>query len=227
MPGRRGRLRRPARRVRAPWSRSAAGSAWSETTTWRCSTSSTSPTFSPAAAAAVRWTRETAKKATLDFLARARARRREPRGRALPRFPARPGVGVRAVARPGRRVHRHPGRAGQPRRALARRPVLRHVGGPSAARGAGRGDRATGRGARRPGRGRYQARPVERAAGCSTPAASASRATATPGPPGSSSTPTPGMPPTTGSTTTIDRAADAITATDLPDHLARRLYVGQ
>ena len=67
MPRRRGRLRRPADECAALVAERCS-SAWSETTTSPCSASSTISSFSPAAAAAVRWTRETAKPETIDFL---------------------------------------------------------------------------------------------------------------------------------------------------------------
>ena len=187
--------------MRQPWSPSDASSAWSATTTWRSSASSTSRPSLPRPPPPSAGRATSAKPATLEFLRRPRAGRREPRGGPLPRLPARPGVGVRAVARPGGRVHRHPGRAGEPGRALARGPVLRHARGPGAPgrRRAARSSCWTPRGAPRPAAAPGSTSP--RDAGWSTPAASDSPATATREPPGSSSTPMPGRPPTTGSTT--------------------------
>src|SRR6266511_4146558 len=59
------------------------------------------------------------------FPAPARALRRDPRGRPLPRLAARPRVGVRAVDRSGRRVHRASIRTRQPDRPLPRGALLR------------------------------------------------------------------------------------------------------
>ena len=141
------------------------------------------------------------------------------RGGDLPRVAARPGLGVRAVARPGRRVHPRPGDAGELRRALARRPVLRP-------RRAGRPRRA----ARTPGARRPEPAPASRSV--------EGRWLINPGSVGQ---PRDGDPraawlelDTDAWHATyhrvdyeIDRAADAIVAADLPEHLARRLYVGQ
>ena len=68
MPRRRGRLRRPARRVRRAGPRALRHSAWSATTTSRCSGELDISSFSPAAAAAVRWTSENGDPETLEFL---------------------------------------------------------------------------------------------------------------------------------------------------------------
>ena len=54
----------------------------------------------------------------------ARARRREPPDRPLPRQPARPGLGVRALDHARRRLHERDGPARGRRRALARRALL-------------------------------------------------------------------------------------------------------
>ena len=151
VPRRRRRLRRRARRVRRARSRALLRSAWSATTTSPCSASSTSrpsprPRPPPCAGPGRRSSPE-----TLEFLARPRAGRREPRGGALPRLAPRPGLGVRALARPGGRVHPRPGDAGEPRRPLARRALLR--------RSRRRAPTAeAGRRARRAGRGRHQPR---------------------------------------------------------------------
>ena len=149
---------------------------------------------------------------------RARARRREPRGRPLPRLAPRPGLGVRALARPGGRVHPRAGAPGELRRPLARRPLLR------------------------PRRRRAPSEPPTPAAPRRAPGpASRSRRGRWLINPGSVGQPRDGDPRAAWlelDTETwqatfhrvdydIDRAADAIVATDLPEHLARRLYVGQ
>ena len=98
-------------------------------------------TFSAAAAAAVEWTAENTSKRNLDFLTGLSALRHLARGGALPRVAAGPGLGVRALARPGCRLPRGPGQAGQLRRPFARGPVLLHrragAGGESAAEARG------------------------------------------------------------------------------------------
>ena len=111
VPRRRRRLRRPARRVRALVAE-------------RCELSLVGnhdlavlgeldiTSFSPAAAAAVRWTQLNAADETLEFLRGLEPADDEPRGRPLSRLAARPRLGVRALARPGGRMHRAPGRRG-------------------------------------------------------------------------------------------------------------------
>ena len=64
-------------------------------------------------------------------------------------------------------------------------------------------------------------------AGCSTRAASASRATATRAPPGCCSTPRAGRPPGAASSTRSTRPRAAIEEAGLPPILADRLYAGQ
>ena len=154
--------------------------------------------------------------------ARAGAGRREPRGGPLPRVAPRPGLGVRALARPGRRVHRGPGGAREPGRPLARRAVLRLPGRP----GRRRRRSAARRRRRAP---RPAAAPLDLAEG---------RWLINPGSVGQ---PRDGDPraawlelDTDAWQATyhrvaydIDRAAAAIAAAGLPEHLARRLYMGQ
>ena len=112
VPGRPGGLRRPAGRVRGARARDAATCAWPATTTWSCSSEIDIADFSAGAAAAAEWTREQLASETLDFLRRPRARRdEEPRDRPLPRQPARPGLGVRALDRAGRALLRGDGAA--------------------------------------------------------------------------------------------------------------------
>ena len=182
--------------------------------------------FSPAAAAAVELDARGGEAGDARVPARPRAGRREPRGGAVSRFAARPRLGVRAVARPGRRVHRHPGRAGERRRALPRGAVLRHAratsnpaagGEPAELLDAARGAQAGGGTRLDLSEGRWLVNP------------------------GSVGQPRDGDPraawlelDTESWEATyhrvdyeIDRAAEAIEATDLPEHLARRLYVGQ
>ena len=74
---------------------------------------------------------------------------------------------------------------------------------------------------------RRAARPRPRAAGWSTPAASASRATATRAPPGWSSTPRRRRPASTASTTTSTAPPRRSSTAGLPKRLADRLYIGQ
>ena len=176
-------------------------------------------TFSPAAAAAVRWTRERMSPTTARFPRRPRPRRREPGGRPLPRLAAGSDLGVRALARPGGRVHPSPGPAGELHRPLARGALLR----------ARRGDRRDGVA--------DDARGAQAAAGTSLEIRRGRWLIN----PGSVGQPRDGDPraawlelDTDAWHATfhrvpyeIDRAADAILATDLPEHLARRLYVGQ
>ena len=81
-------------------------------------------TFSAAAAAAVEWTAEHTAKQNLDFLAGLSPADTSRERRALPRLAARSGLGVRPLARAGGRLPRRPGEAGQLRRPLPRRPVL-------------------------------------------------------------------------------------------------------
>ena len=137
--------------------RSAASSAWSATTTWRCSGELDTDVFSAAAAAAVEWTRANADAGDDRVPAGAEARERRARGRPLPRLPARPGLGVRPGRRPGRRVHRGAGRAGQPDRPLARRALLLRRRRPARRATAAARPRTAGRST------------SPRAAGCSTP----------------------------------------------------------
>ena len=139
-----------------PWSRSAARFAWSETTTWRCSTSSTSRPSRrpPPRRSAGRGRRRNP--ATLDFLGGL-----EPADEthdvalyhASPRDPvweyvlwpdqAAECIGIQA-ARVSLVGHSH--------------VALFFVMSQDGSRPAGRGDRSTGRGPRRPGRGRDRAR---------------------------------------------------------------------
>ena len=125
--------------------------------------------FSGDAAAAVRWTQEVlgARRAHLAGLVAARGD--EARGRALPRQPARPGLGLRAQRGGRALLAARDDRAGGARRAQPRR----------ARRSAGTARRS------RAGSPRRARRPSCRpGAGSSTPARSGSRATATRGPPG-------------------------------------------
>ena len=62
--------------------------------------------FSASAAAAARWTQETISEETMAYLKGPQARGPEPRAGALPREPARPGLGIRALDLAGGRVHR-------------------------------------------------------------------------------------------------------------------------
>ena len=128
--------------------------------------------------------------------------------RPLPRQPARPGLGVRALRAPGRRaVPRRPAPPRLPDRPLPRRAVLRARRGrprPGETRGAGDElDISSGRVAAQPG------------------LASASRATATRAPPGCCSTPTSGWPAGGAPSTTSRGAAAAIRAAP-PARLAGR-----
>ena len=120
-------------------------------------------------------------------------RRPEPQGRGgarrpLPRQPARPGLGVRALGAARRAVPGRPTPARLPDRALARRAVVR----PPRRRARHR------RAATRPARSSTS----PTANGCSTRAASASRATATRAPRGCCSTSTRWQRPFTAPTTT-------------------------
>ena len=149
-------------------------SAWPAITIWSCSGRSRSIPFADDAGVAARWTQAswtTTHARSWDTRAAG-----DPAGRrALPRQPARPRLGLRAHR--GRRAGELRGdhgaartRRAQPHRARARQ--RRH------------------RRSRRPGGRRARRRPRRPRGGCSTPARSASRATATRAPPGSRSTST-------------------------------------
>ena len=86
-------------------------------------------TFSSAAAAAVEWTAEHASKATLEFLAGLEPSDTSRAAALYHASPRDPGLGVRALARPGGRLPGGPGAAGQLHRPLARRAVLLRPGG--------------------------------------------------------------------------------------------------
>ena len=140
-----------------------------------------------------------------------RARGDRPGGRPLPRLTARPDLGVRAGRRPGRPCMEAQSAAGQPDRPLPRRALLLR---------SGEGDAGEPRGQAAP---RATSSTSARAAGCSTPAASASRATATRAPPGWSSTPTQWKATYHRVEYDIDRAADAIRGRRPAGPLADRL----
>ncbi len=85
--------------------------------------------FSRGAALAARWTRDAVSAETLDYLRGLAPSSARGGGRALPRQPARPGVGVRALAPAGRAVPRRAAPPGLPHRPLPRRPLLLARGG--------------------------------------------------------------------------------------------------
>ena len=180
VPGRRGRLRRQPERVRRSGPRTAATSAWSATTTSRCSARSTSrpsrPPPPPRCAGRAR--RSPTRRRRVPRRPRAAGERADQVAlyHASPRDPS--GSTCSGPTRP-RECIGEQGRPGEPDRPLARGAVLRPPR-----------RRHRRRCPRRPGRRRDQPRARARDGGCSTRAASASRATATRAPPGSSSTPT-------------------------------------
>ena len=127
----------PARR----WSASAATSAWSATTTSRCSARSTSPPSRRPPRRRSSGPGRRRRPETLEFLARPRAGGRARGRRPLPRLPARPDLGVRALDRPGRSRPRRPGGADRPDRPLPRRALL-HPARTAARRGYAHGAQA-------------------------------------------------------------------------------------
>ena len=172
--------------------------------------------FSRGAALAARWTQE-----VIDAEHRDCLRALEPAGRRArasgsttpsPRDPVWEYVLSRAA---GRAVPRRPGRA-----------RLASIGHSHVALSF---DAPRGRaGHRRDAPRRRRARRRRRASGCSTPAASASRATATRAPPGCCSTPTRWTAALAARPSTTSRAPQAaIRAARLPDSLAERLEYGQ
>ena len=170
-------------------------------------------TFSETAAAAVEWTRENVGEATLEFLARARAGGRARGRRPLPRLPARPDLGVRALDRPGRSRPRRPGRADRPDRPLPRRALLHPAptaGGAATPSGAQAGDGALlDLDERRLAAQSRQRRPAARRRPARRLAGARHRGA--------------GRPASTASPTTSTRAAEAILAAGLPSRLADRL----
>ena len=86
--------------------------------------------------------RATSTDATLDFLRGLEPADESREVAPLPRLAARPGLGVRALARPGGGVHRGPGGAGQPDRPLPRGAVLRVDAEPTTASPRPRGAQA-------------------------------------------------------------------------------------
>ena len=171
--------------------------------------------FSEAAAAAVAWTQENIASRTLEFLAELEpAAQREDIAlfHASPRDPVWEYVLSVEQAEACFEVQQERiGLIGHSHVAALLHPARRRRG---PARSAAR-RRATGRCSTSPS-----------GAGCSTPAASASRATATRAPPGWSSTPRRRRPASTASPTTSTGAAAAISAAGLPSRLADRLQVG-
>ena len=165
VPRRHRRLRPAAEPLRRRGARRARRSACSATTTSRRSARSTSPTSRPTPPTSARWTIDELEPDDARVPEDARAEGRARRRRALPREPARPGLGVRA-----QRVGGAHGARADDARARARRPQPHPDRAPAL-------ERRRARGRAREGRQRDRARP--RAAGCSTRARSASRATAT------------------------------------------------
>ncbi len=110
--------------------------------------------FSSSAAAAAQWTRDNIGAEALEFLRSLQPQAGRPRHRPLPRLPARPGLGVRAVHLAGGRVHGPDEEARRRRRSLARGALV-----PAQRRGRGRGrprGRRAGAGSER---GRMAAQP--------------------------------------------------------------------
>ena len=200
------------------WSASAATSAWSATTTSRCSASSTSPPSRRPRRRRSSWTRENVAEETLEFL-----RELEPAGRArgarpLPRLPPRPDLGVRALARAGRR-----------RASTSSRERIGLIGHSHVSLFFTRPER-------RPG-ARRRAAPRPATARCSSSARR--RWLINPGSVGQPrdgdpraawlelDTDAAGRPASTASPTTSTAAAAAIVEAGLPSRLADRLQVGQ
>ena len=179
--------------------------------------------FSPAAAAAVRWTQENVNDSCARVPARTETVEHRPRSRPLPRVASRSGLGVRALARSGRRVHRCAGAPRLFRRPFARGALLRH------------------RGRNHPRRQRGRAKPESRGAqvGAGTTLdITAGRWLLNPGSVGQPRDADPraawlelDTELWTASYRRVDyeieRAAAAIMAAGLPEQLARRLHVGQ
>ena len=85
--------------------------------------------FSRGASLAAQWTREVIAPENLEFLAGLQPAGRGGRRRPLPRQPARPGLGVRALDAARRAVPGPPGPPRLPRRPLPRGAVVRAPGG--------------------------------------------------------------------------------------------------
>ncbi len=123
--------------------------------------------FSRGASLAVQWTQEVIAPENLAFLAEPAPAGPGGPDRALPRQPARPGLGVRALDAAGRAVPGRPASACLPDRPFPRRALVRSPRGRA--------------GDRRAASRRHASSTSRRASGCSTRAASASHATATRG----------------------------------------------
>ena len=151
---------------------------------------------------------------TREYLRSLEPQNVEERGGPLPRQPARPGLGVRALAAAGRAVPRRPGRPRLPHRPLPRRAVVLRAPEGEPATGE---TRARRRGARPPA-GRVADQPRQR-----RPAARRRPARRL----AASSTPTAGRATWRRTEYDIAGAAAAIRAARLPDSLAERLLYGQ
>ena len=214
VPGRPRRLRRRSRRLRGAGRRALRPSASSATTTSPCAGTSRSTSSRAGAALAAEWTQEVIPPRRWSSCAASSPSGSTARLGLFHASPRDPVWEYVLSALPRRAVPRRPELPRLPDRPLARRALVPARGGRSRppARPAAAGERG------RSGRA---------ASGCSTRAASASRATATRAPRGWCSTPRPGRP--TGAATGYDVAGaqSAIRAARLPDSLAERLEYGQ
>ena len=201
----------------AELSASAATSAWSATTTSPVLGELDISAFSEAAAEAVEWTRDRIGEPALEFLGELAPTGRQQQGiglfHASPRDPV--WEYVLSIEQAEACLDAQPERIGAdrplPRRALLH-PPRRATAPPRPA-------------ATRPRTGCGSTSPS--GAGCSTPAASASRATATRAPPGWSSTPRSGRRASTASPTTSTAPPPRSSRLGLPKRLADRLHIGQ